>query len=412
MNFLVLSVTAGEGHNSTARAIRSELEGRGAECTVLDTFDYIAPEFAKFIADGYLLVTEKAKYAYRLGYRLAEKRHQNEREFAPSNLIKRAASDELSDFIRAEPYDAIVFTHPFAGIMLDIMKDKHMIDNRTVGILTDFTFHPYWEDCTSNDYVVVPDRLLLPQARRKGFRDEQILPFGIPIDPRFRDTVPKEEARRSLGLDEDCMTFLVMGGSMGYGNMAENVRRIDALETERDFQLIVVCGNNSEMKAEIDTIAETSRHRMLVTGFVKTIPQMMDAADCIVTKPGGLTTSEALSKHLPMIIANPIPGQEERNAEFLLNNGCALATSKTCPIDECIYQFLTSDVRRRSMRDCIGAIAKPDSASTLGQFLTELALTPQIVDSPDPSSSPDVPKDLYFELFWEAAQSPSSHRGG
>jgi len=400
MNFLILSITAGEGHNSTARAIQSELEQRGADCTILDTFDYISPEFARFISEGYLLVTEKAKYAYKLGYRLAEKRRTNDYEFAPSNLIKRAASDELSDFIRAEHYDAILFTHPFPGIMLDIMKDKRMISTRTVGILTDFTFHPYWEDCTSNDYVVVPDRLLLPQARRKGFRDDQILPLGIPINPKFSESMTKRDARRFLGIDEELTTFLIMGGSMGYGNMAENVRKIDALEVERDFQLIVVCGNNAEMKAEIDEIAKTARHRMLVTGFVKTIPQMMDASDAIITKPGGLTTSEALSKRLPMIIANPIPGQEERNAEFLLNNGCALATSKTCPVDECMYQLLTSDVRLQTMRECIGAIAKPGSAEALGEFLVDLAHTPVIVENRENDPVENI-EDLYFEIFWE-----------
>ena len=400
MNFLILSITAGEGHNSTARAIQSELEKRGADCTILDTFDYISPEFAKFISEGYLLVTEKAKYAYKLGYRLAEKRRTSDHEFTPSSLIKRVVSDELSDFIRADHYDAILFTHPFPGIMLDIMKDKRMIDTSTVGILTDFTFHPYWEDCTSNDYVVVPDRLLLPQARRKGFRDDQILPLGIPINPKFSESMTKQEARRFLGIDEELTTFLIMGGSMGYGNMAENVRKIDALDAGRDFQLIVVCGNNAEMKAEIDEIAKTARHKMLVTGFVKTIPQMMDASDAIITKPGGLTTSEALAKRLPMIIANPIPGQEERNAEFLLNNGCAFATSKTCPVDECMYQLLSSDVRLDTMRECIGAIAKPGSAEALGDFLVDLAHTPVIVETHENDPVENI-EDMYFEIIWE-----------
>lgn len=400
MNFLILSITAGEGHNSTARAIQSELEKRGADCTILDTFDYLSPEFAKFISEGYLLVTEKASYAWKAGYRLAEKRHSNDREYAPSNLFRRAVSGELAEFIRTDHYDAILFTHPFPGILLDIMKEKHMIGTRTVGILTDFTFHPYWEDCTGNDYVVVPDRLLLPQAHRKGFRDNQILPFGIPINPKFSETMSKQAARRFLGIDEELTTFLIMGGSMGYGNMAENVRKIDALEVERDFQLIVVCGNNADMKAEIDEIAKTSRHKMLVTGFVKTIPQMMDASDAIITKPGGLTTSEALAKHLPMIIANPIPGQEERNAEFLLNNGCALATSKTCPIDECMYQLLTSDVRLQTMRECIGAIAKPGSAEALGDFLVDLAHTPVIVEKHENDPVENI-EDMYFEIIWE-----------
>ena len=402
MNFLILSVTAGEGHNSTARAIQAELEKRGADCLILDTFDYISPEFAKLISEGYLLVTEKAGYAWKAGYRLAEKRHPNDFEFAPANLLKQAVSGELAEFIRTDSYDAILFTHPFPGILLDIMKKKRMINTRTVGILTDFTFHPYWEDCTENDYVVVPDRLLLPQAHRKGFRDSQILPFGIPINPKFSETMSKADARRFLGIDENLTTFLIMGGSMGYGNMAENVRKIDAIDmagTERDFQLIVVCGNNAEMKAEIAEIAKTARHRMLVTGFVKTIPQMMDAADCIITKPGGLTTSEALAKRLPMIIAGPIPGQEERNAEFLLNNGCAMATSKTCPIDECIWQLLQSDIRLQSMRACIDAIAKPGSAETLGQFLEDLAHTPLIVE--DRSTDPvENIENMYFDILW------------
>ena len=400
MNFLILSITAGEGHNSTARAIQAELEKRGADCTILDTFDYLSPEFAKFISEGYLLVTEKAKYAWKAGYRLAEKRRPNDHEYAPSNLFRRAVSGELAEFIRTDHYDAILFTHPFPGILLDIMKEKHMIGTRTVGILTDFTFHPYWEDCTGNDYVVVPDRLLLPQAHRKGFRDDQILPFGIPINPKFSESMTKQEARRFLGIDEELTTFLIMGGSMGYGNMAENVRKIDALEAERDFQLIIVCGNNTDMKAEIDEIAKTSRHKMLVTGFVKTIPQMMDASDAIITKPGGLTTSEALAKRLPMIIANPIPGQEERNAEFLLNNGCAFATSKTCPIDECMYQLLTSDVRLNAMRECIAAIAKPGSAETLGEFLVDLAHTPVIVENHENDPVENI-EDMYFEIFWE-----------
>ncbi len=397
MNFLILSITAGEGHNSTAKAIQTELEKRGADCMILDTFDYISPEFAKIVSEGYLLVTEKAKYAYKIGYKFAEKRHVNDREYAPTNIIKRFSAEDLASFIRTDDYDAILFTHPFAGIFLNIMKEKHLIENRTVGILTDFTFHPYWEDCTANDYVVVPDRLLLPQAKRKGFREEQLLPFGIPINPKFSETLSKTDARRFLGIDESLTTFLIMGGSMGYGNMAENVRKIDALDSEREFQLIVVCGNNAEMKAEIDEIAKTARHKMLVTGFVRTIPQMMDASDCIITKPGGLTTSESLSKRLPMIIANPIPGQEERNTEFLLNNGCAMATSKTCPLEECMFQLLSSDVRLEAMRECIGAIAKPGSAETLGEFLIDLAHTPMIAEEPPKQEK----KEMYFDFFWE-----------
>ena len=385
MNFLILSVTAGEGHNSTAKAIRADLEKNGATAEIVDTFQYSSPELAKIIADGYLFVTEKAQGAYRVGYRLAETRRSEKSE--GMQLATRTLSKELVDAIRADSYDAVVFTHPFSGILLNNLKKRGLIDNPTVGILTDFTFHPFWEDCTANDFVVVPDKLLLPQARVKGFRDDQILPFGIPINPSFRDGIglsPEEravlrrDAREKLGLAPGKMTILVMGGSMGYGNMDELVERIDAIDADRDFQMIAVAGRNAQMQAAMDEYALRAKHRLLVTGFVDYISTLMDAADCIITKPGGLTTSESLAKNLPMIIVNPIPGQEERNTEFLLNNGCAMATSKTVPIEECIYQLLMSDVRLEAMRSCIRAVGKPDSAGELSRFLINLAMTPAV----------------------------------
>ncbi len=402
MNFLICSVTAGEGHNSTAKAIRAEFENCGHECTVLDTFDYISPELAKIISEGYLLVTEKAKYAYRLGYRFAEREKKHTiREKLPEKLteafydgrdelISVTMTDDLADFINAGEFDVILFTHPFAGALLNMMKSRRLISCRTIGILTDFTFHPYWEQCTVNEYVVVPDALLLPQARRKGFRDDQILPLGIPINPRFAQSIPKTDARRRLGLNETLPTFLLMGGSMGYGSLADHVKRIDRFDFSKDFQMIAVCGNNADAKAEIEKFSETAQHRILTTGFVDYVSLLMDASDCIITKPGGLTSSESLAKGLPMIIVNPIPGQEERNTEFLLNNGCAMASTKTCPIEECMYQLLSSPTRLQSMADCIRAIGKPNSTRDVCSFAVDLAHTPLILDSTAECSDSDI----------------------
>ncbi len=377
MKILIMSVTAGEGHNATAKALREAFEAQGAECTVLDTFQYISPTLAKFLSEGYLLVTEKASYAYEMGYRLAENRGQGEK--AVQHLLDMAFAGDIADLICADDYRAIVFTHPFAGMILDYLKKQSMLSIPTVGILTDFTFHPYWEDCTWNDYVITPAEGLVLQGMRKGFRREQILPYGIPIRPDFLTKTSKAEARAQLGLAPERTTVLIMGGSMGYGNMLKTVRQIDELDYGGDFQILTVCGNNKEMKAEIDEAIPTLRHRVLTTGFVNYVSLLMDAADCIVTKPGGLTTSEALAKGLPMIIVNPIPGQEQRNTEFLLNNGAAFAASSTCSVAECLYQLLTSPVRRRTMEECVGALARTGAAERVCRFVMELGITPQIV---------------------------------
>ena len=372
MKFLILSVTAGEGHNSTAKAIRKELESRGCECTILDTFDYISPELAKLISEGYLLVTEKARTAYKLGYRMAEKRRSGH-EHTPMKIINLAMSDDLSAYIHGGDFDTIIYTHPFAGTILDVMKERRIIHHRTVGILTDFTFHPYWEDGTRSDYAVVPDSLLLPQAKRKGFAESQILPFGIPISSRFSEKISKTEARTKLGLDPELPLILIMGGSMGYGNIGETVSKIDSISSGSDFGMLVVCGNNAEAKKQAEEIAAGSKHSIRVYGFVDNIPDMMSAADCLVSKPGGLTTSECLAKGLPMIIVNPIPGQEERNAEFLLNTGCAMMASKTFPLEDCIYTLLSSPERMESMRIAASAVGKPDSCKKLAEFLISLS---------------------------------------
>ena len=378
MKILILSVTAGEGHNSTAKALREEFERMGTECTVLDTFQYISPPLAKFLSEGYLLVTEKARHAYKVGYRLAEKRRGSEK--AVTHLVDMAFAGDIMDFINSDDYGAILFTHPFAGMILDYLKETKMLSLPTVGILTDFTFHPYWEDCTRNDYVITPAEGVLLQGLRKGFRPEQILPYGIPIRPDFLTNTPKAEAREKLGLDPDTTTILIMGGSMGYGNLGQTVEQIDAISYGQDFQMVVVCGNNGEAKAEIDGLTEAGklRHRVLTTGFVNYVSLLMDAADCIVTKPGGLTTSESLTKGLPMVIVNPIPGQEQRNTEFLLNNGAACAASKTCPIDECLYQLLTSPARLDAMERCVRALSKTGATERVCRFVLELAVTPII----------------------------------
>ena len=378
MKILILSVTAGEGHNSTAKALREEFERMGTECTVLDTFQYISPPLAKFLSEGYLLVTEKARHAYKVGYRLAEKRRGSEK--AVTHLVDMAFAGDIVDFINSDDYGVILFTHPFAGMILDYLKETKMLSLPTVGILTDFTFHPYWEDCTRNDYVITPAEGVLLQGLRKGFRPEQILPYGIPIRPDFLTNTPKAQAREKLGLAPDTTTILIMGGSMGYGNLGQTVEQIDAISYGQDFQMVVVCGNNGEAKAEIDGLTEAGklRHRVLTTGFVNYVSLLMDAADCIVTKPGGLTTSESLTKGLPMVIVNPIPGQEQRNTEFLLNNGAACAASKTCPIDECLYQLLTSPARLDAMGQCVRALSKTGATERVCRFILELAVTPII----------------------------------
>lgn len=374
MKVLVCSVTAGEGHNSTAKAISAAFDRRGVECCVIDTYKEASPTTAKIIANGYLFAAGKAQHVFGAGYRMAEKRHGGTDKFSVLRMFNKQFCDDIGKYIESYEPDAIIFTHAFAGMILDIMKQKKGFRMKTVGVLTDFTFHPYWEDCLLTDYVVTPSPALLYQAREKGFQDDQVLPFGIPIGDRFSISSPKDEARREFGLEEDVTTVMIMGGSMGHGSLSSVVEKVDRMKVSERVQIISVCGNNKDEFEKIEKYKEGARCRILNFGFSKCVDRLMDAADMIVTKPGGLTTSEALAKRLPMIITNAIPGQEVRNTTFLLNHGAAMAVSKYSPVEELIFSLLGEEGRHRreAMVQAIDVLRHPDAAERLSAFVCDI----------------------------------------
>lgn len=371
MRVLIFSVTAGEGHNSTAVALQACLNERNIDCDVLDTYGYVNRMLRSTVAKGYLLSTKKAKRAYSGVYRMAEKRHYNANRMSPARLANTMIAKKIMQYISASKPDVIVFTHVFVGIVLDVLKKKGKIKVDTIGIVTDFTMHPYWEESLHIDFIVTANELLTMQARKKGFTDQQILPLGIPINPKFSMSVTPAQARETIGLDPDKPTLLIMSGSMGYGDIARSIRNLDKIDI--DFQIISVCGNNQDAKMEIDRLI--TNKKIVNYGFVNNIDLLMDAADCIITKPGGLTTSEAMAKRLPIIVVNPIPGQEERNAEFLVNNGVAMLTSPTFTLTEAVYQFFANPRRIEVMRQSIDLIRKPNSTTDVCEFIVERAQT-------------------------------------
>ncbi len=368
MKILILTVTAGEGHNSTAAAVKDSLESKGFECEVLDTCLRIGRGLYNIISKGYLLATADFKKAYAWVYTHLENRKSN--SFTPSftrstyRMVKKRIIKSIEDY---KP-DVIVYTHIFAGVLLDVIAEKTPLSARTVGIVTDFVMHPFWEETLHTDRVVIANEMLLPAARRKGLREDQLLPIGIPIRPQFSVSVPQREARERLGLDPDRPTVLLMGGSMGYGTLAKTLRELDSSPV--NCQMICVCGRNEKAKAEIDEI--DFKKKVLNFGYTSEISLLMDASDCIVSKPGGLTTSEALAKRLPIVISNPIPGQEDRNTDFLLNNGVAAKVTPAVRLSDVLYQLFYYPERIEQMKKNIDLIRKPNATEDLAAAVAEL----------------------------------------
>ncbi len=367
MKVLFLSVPTGHGHHQAASAVLEFFKDQeNVECRFLDVFDNASPVLADSLSKGYLFSTKHAPNMYGHIYGLAEKRNA-EKHSNLGKLIKSALNYKLLPYLKEYNPDIIVATHVFSAIAITYLKKKYKLKAKTIAIVTDFTIHPFWEDADF-DYYITPSELLEFQASKKGIPKEKIKAFGIPIHPKFSQNREKEEVRKALGLPNR-YTILLMMGSMGYGsNVIDTVKALDKMNEE--FQLITVCGNNKKLKARIDRMG---KHKNILNfGFTSEVHTLMDASDCIITKPGGLSTSEALAKGLPIMMLDPIPGQEDRNQEFMLNNGIALSIGPTFPATEAVYQLMHFPFKAESMKQNMKHFQKPDSAERLGKFMLEL----------------------------------------
>lgn len=365
---MVLTVTAGYGHHATANAIADCVRQKGAEVEVVDVLAQINKLLQEVVARGYLLTAKYMREAYRVVYRFLENKDQNISKYSIQNLVSALMAFKFEDFIYNYAPDAIVCTHVTAAQIINELKRRSKLQVPTVGIITDYTIHPFWQDVPEVEYVVVGSDLLCHRAELKGIPAEHLKPFGIPVHPKFSKKITKEEARLQLGLEPDKPVLLVMSGSMGYSNTAKLVEQIRTAHS--NLQILAVCGNNKSQYQQLLALGKVPGLHPF--GFVTNVDVMMDAADCILTKPGGLTVTESLAKELPMLLMNPIPGQEERNVEFLLNNGMALLVTKTFPIDEALYYVFHNEQRLALMRECIRLYSKPNATENISNFVISL----------------------------------------
>lgn len=360
MRVLLFTVTAGGGHNATVKALACALEERGVETKIVDTYRTAGRFLYHLIDKGYLFVIAHLRRPYGFFYRRAEKRRGDSFHRSAGDKPSRSLTKKFKAIIDDFAPDVIVSSHVFPARCLDFAKEKYGVDTKMLGIVTDFGVHPYWEEALRFDRLTVPCDALIDEAKRKGFREEQILTTGIPIHPKFARALEESEAKVKLGLDASLPTLLLMNGSMGSRSLISSLRRLDKME-ER-FQIIVVCGNDKKTLRRI--MRKTWVHPVLSFGFTDQIPLIMDASDVIITKPGGLTTSEALARRLPLISFAPIPGHEARNDELLSKEGVAISCSKKSALPDAVRKALLPEVREE-MLAAIDRIRKPNAVEDL-----------------------------------------------
>ena len=369
-NILILSVTAGNGHNSAAAALKEEFDRQGVNCHIMDLFQYLSPLAAKLISDGYDQLTKRFRLAWKIGYGVAL--HDTTFKIPPRLIASTSNLQSMQQYLIDQKITHVVFTHPFAGVLLQTLKQYQAIAIPTFGILTDFTIHPYWWDCTENDYFILPHADLIPAAEKNGFQRKQLKDFGIPVSSAFARHPEKMQVRTMLGMPVNLPTVLVMGGGVGYGNLVKTVQEIDE-HAKHPLQTIVVCGRNTESRDELLQLQASGSfsHIVHIYGFTHQVPLLMAASDCIITKPGGITTSEALSASLPIVVSKPIPGQEEKNVEFLQQYDAICVPEKYRFSVMYAADLLFDSVRLKQLTQHAAQVAKPHAAADICSFVRE-----------------------------------------
>ncbi len=327
MKILVLSCSTGEGHNSAAKAVGEYFEKCGIEYEIADTLSLVSPSVSQTASDIYVFTTRTSMFEFLYS---AGKMVSSPKLKSPVYLTNKLYCKKLLSYIEDNGFDTVICVHLFPAEAISALKNAGKLSScRTIFIFTDYTCIPFMEE-THLDYYVMPHEHLIEECVQNGMRREKLYPIGIPVRQAFYTKQPKDQSRiecnRLIGktMDVTKKWFLVMSGSMGYGNLKDLVSQIVS-KCRDSVELLLVCGNNTKLKEDLEKdYADVASVRIL--GFVNYVPLLMDACDVLFTKPGGLSSTEAAAKNIPMIHTTPIPGCETRNAEFFHYHGMSYST--------------------------------------------------------------------------------------
>ena len=377
MKVLILSVTAGGGHYATAAAIEESLKKKEAEVKVVDIYKYINRFLYNIIDKGCAFSTSHTPEIFGAIYGYLEKNDRAKYDFDVLQLVNALCAFRFESFIERFNPNVIICTHVFSAQIINELKKRNKVKKPVIGIITDYTIHPYWGSLYHIDHIVLASELLSYRAISRGIDREQIKTFGIPILSKFNKKINKTEARQLLELPPSGKVILVMSGSLGQGDILHISQQITKFDPE--IAQLIVCGKNRAMYNKFLKYKENTKNdRIYIFGFAENVDVMMDAADCIVTKPGGLTVSETLTKRLPLITVDPIPGHEERNTEFLVNNGVCIEVTKTFPLEEALYYLYQNPKRAELIRETMAIIGHPNAAEELSDFVFRIVNEGQI----------------------------------
>jgi len=369
---LILSAAVGAGHLRAAEALEKTFKqlNFAEEVKNIDVLNYTNPLFRRLYGKAYLDMVNTMPEVLGWMYDSIDKTWENERRRL---ALDRLNAQPLINLLKTEKPDLAVCTHFLPAEIISWLKAKKKIDFPQTIVVTDFDAHAMWLCHNYEQYFVALDETKVHLAKI-GIPADKITVTGIPIDPLFAESKDKSAMRAKFGLEKDKLTILVSAGGFGVGNIEHLLEALSDLQTPA--QIVAICGRNEELKTKLEKLAVEKLNNERVAfkpiGFTREMDEYMSAADLIVGKPGGLTTSEALAKGLIFVVVNPIPGQEERNSDHLLEKGCAIKCNNLPVLAYKIDELVKDKPRFETMKKSVLKFARPRAAFEITERLLEL----------------------------------------
>jgi processive 1,2-diacylglycerol beta-glucosyltransferase len=356
---LLLSGDLGTGHRQAALAVKEAalLYRPDIEVELVDFMQLTHPYLHQI--NRYLFIQAVKTFPNVWGYLFDKTRYDNPLSFLLKKTRFYTLAKVLKLLVEARP-SVVVSTFPSAAAAMSALKAQRLTDVPTATIITDHTDHSYWIHPYTDLYVVGSGKVR-EALNRLGIHDSQISVTGIPVRPQFCRDYDKASLCVKHGIDPSKKTVLVMGGGCGLIGKGL-VSLLNSAELPGNLQFIVVCGHNHKLKAQLAEKLQRSPHSIRLTGFVDHIHEYMAASDLIITKPGGLTTAEAVSLAVPLLLYQPLPGQEEDNAAVLTESGVAVQAEDEADLHAELCRLLHSPEKLAAMRDNAVKFGKKQAA--------------------------------------------------
>lgn len=363
---VMMTASVGCGHDQAAEAIRQQLlvQQEHMQVEIIDFMNILHPSISQFIKNTYLKVIDMFPFWYHLLYKSTEKLNQKSKV---KDLISHQYKKKIISLLNHSKPDLILFTNPFPSAMISYLKKRGKINTKTATVITDYTAHGVWLDPTIDCYFVGSEELR-EQLIERGIQKSKVFATGIPVSEKFNFVINKKHVISNLGLSSEIPTILIMGGGLGFGPIEEILDNLEQIN--QPMQLLVVAGKNQQLKDILEKRKLHSKHIMKVFGFCTNMHELMECSHLLISKPGGLTMTEAVNKRLPVLIFDPIPGQEVMNAQYLSKAGTAVFIKNLSDLQREVIRLLyDKPEEREKMIECCNRIRKPNATREITKHI-------------------------------------------